>query len=252
MIPSPAAAVAPPLREPDALPQAPRPPAPSPAGRVAWGLFFVAEALLAFAPLIVMAPATGWPASLGEPAALQLSKVAAAPQAVLLGYALYLLYSIAIGPLLIVLAARTWGSLAHPAAASVAAFATLSVLARAIGILRWLTVMPLLATAHAAADPADRAAIELVFTAITEWGGGIGEILGVSLFMALAVALLSIGAWQRRALPRPVAALGAASSLALALLLVPAFGGPELMPVAAAVTLLSVWLLAVGLVFIRR
>jgi Domain of unknown function (DUF4386) len=216
------------------------------------GGFFIAEALLSFAPVVVLGAAIGWPASLDNPAAQQLAAVAAAPDGVRLGYGLYLLYSIAVAPLLLVLAARTWGSLAHPAAATVAVFAGLSALARAVGILRWLTVMPVLASAHAAADPGVRAGIELTFTAVHEWGGGIGEILGVSLFMALAMAGLAAGAWQRRTMPRPLALLGAVSALALLLLALPVVGAPEWMPVALAVSLLSAWMLAVGIALMWR
>ncbi len=99
---------------------------------------------------------------------------------------------------MIALAARLRGGLASPLGLTVAAFATLSALARSIGILRWLTVMPVLAAAHAAADPAARGQIEFVFDALTTYGGGIGEVLGVSLFMALALGLLAIGALRRR------------------------------------------------------
>jgi hypothetical protein len=234
------------------LPQAPHPPVSAPIRGRLLGGFFIAEALLSFAPVVVLGAAIGWPASLDAPAAQQLSAVAAAPEGVRLGYVLYLIYSIAVAPLLIVLAARTWGSLAHPAAAAVAAFAALSALARAIGILRWLTVMPVLAQAHASADPASRAGIELVFDAITTWGGGIGEILGVSLFMAVAMAVLVVGGWRTRAWPRPLAALGGLAALALALLSLPVAGGPDLMPVAVAVSLLSAWMLATGVVLMLR
>ena len=128
----------------------------------AWalGLFLIAEALLSLAPMAILGPAIGWPASLGAPAAQQLGAIGAASGAVAAGYAVYLLYSLLIVPLMIVLAARHLGGLANPWAATVVAFGALSALARAIGILRWLTVMPALATAHAAADPAGRAAIE--------------------------------------------------------------------------------------------
>ncbi len=225
---------------------------PAPGRQRLLGGFFVAEALLSFAPVVVLGAAIGWPASLDAPAAQQLGAIAAAPDGVRLGYVLYLLYSIAVAPLLIVLAARTWGSLAHPAAATVAVFAGLSALARSIGILRWLTVVPVLAQAHAGADPAARADIERLFDAVTTWGGGIGELLGVSLFMAAAMAVLAAGAWQRRVLPRALAVLGGVAALSLLLLSLPLVGAPELMPVALAVSLLSAWMLAVGVALMRR
>ena len=223
-------------------------------GRRTWGLglLLIGEALLSFAPLAVLGPAIGWPASLGSPAAQQLAAIGAAPTAVATGYAIYLVYSLLIAPLMIVLAARTFGSLAHPLAATVAAFGALSALARAIGILRWLTVMPVLATAHAAADPATRAQIELVFTATTRYGGGIGEVLGVSLLMAASVATLCAGALRQHALPTWLAALGLIAAAALAGMALPTLGLPLAVPTAAAVSLLSVWMLATGVHALTR
>ncbi len=217
----------------------------------ALGTLLIIDALLAFAPLAIMAPAIGWPQSLGNPAAQQLGAIAAAPGAVMAGYGLYLLYSILVAPVMMGLAARLGGGLASPLGATVAAFAALSALARAVGILRWLTVMPMLATSHASADPATQAQIELVFTALTAYGGGIGEVLGVSLFMALALGTLCGAALRQGQLPAWLAVLGLVSALLLAGLSLPVFGGPHAVPVAAAVSLLSLWMLAAGVHLLR-
>lgn len=216
------------------------------------GVLLIAEALLALAPMAILGPAIGWPASLDAPPADQLAAIGREPQAVALGYAVYLLYSILIAPVMILLAHRVFGGLLHPAAATVAAFAALSALARSIGILRWLTVMPVLATAHASADPAARAEIEQLFLAITTYGGGIGELLGVSLFMAAAVGVSSVAAWRQRSLPRSLAALGGVVALLLAGVALPALGIPVQVPMALAVSMLSVWMLSVGIWALRR
>ncbi len=200
------------------------PPSPAPRAR-ALGVLLIVEGLLALAPVAILGPAIGWPASLDKPAAEQLAAIAAAPAAVTTGYGVYLLYSILVAPVMIALAARLHGGLASPLGATVAAFAALSALARSIGILRWLTVMPGLATAHAAADP---------------------ELLGVSLFMALALGTLAVGALRRGGLPRWIAASALVTALALAALALPVFGGPDLMPMALAVSLLSLWMIATG------
>lgn len=210
------------------------------------GALLIAEGLLSFAPVAILGAAIGWPASLDRPAAEQLAAIAAAPQAVAAGYGVYLLYSILIAPVLIALAARLRGGLASPLGMTVAAFAVMSALARSIGILRWLTVMPVLATAHAAADPVRKTEIELVFDALTTYGGGIGEVLGVSLFMALAVGTLTVGALRGGGLPRWLSVFGLVAAVALGLLALPVFGGPDVMPVAAAVSLLSAWMIAAG------
>ncbi len=216
------------------------------------GALLIADALLSFAPLAILGPAIGWPASLGRPAAEQLAAIHANAGMVALGYGVYLLYSILVAPVMIGLAAKVFGGLQRPVAATVAAFGALSALARAIGILRWLTVMPALATAHAAADPATRGQIELVFTAVTAYGGGIGEVLGVALFMALALGTLCVAALRSGGMPRGLAGLGLASTALLAGLLLPVFGAAGVVPVAAAVSLLSVWMLAAGVWALRR
>ena len=223
----------------------------TPSHHRALGALLIADALLAFAPIAILAPAIGWPASLGKPAAEQLVAIASAPGAVVAGYGLYLLYSVLVAPLMIGLAARLQGGLSSPLDMTVAAFAALSALARSIGILRWLTVMPALAAAHSGANPATRAQIELLFNAITTYGGGIGEVLGVSLFMALSVGTLSVGALLRGGLPTWLAGLGLLTAAALAGLSLPVFGGPALVPVAAAVSLLSIWMLAAGVRMLR-
>jgi len=222
----------------------------SPARGLGWLL--IAEALLSFAPVVILGAAIGWPASLDRPAAEQLAAIGASADAVALGYGVYLLYSILIAPVMIGLAARCFGGLHGPLAMTVAAFGALSALARAIGILRWLTVMSALATAHAAADPAARAQIELVFSAVTDYGGGIGEILGVSLFMALSLGTLCIAALARGGLPKWLAALGVVSAAMLAALALPSLRIDLQMPVAAAVSVLSLWMLCAGVWLLRQ
>ncbi len=58
-----------------------------------------------------------------------------------MGNGVYLLYSILILPVMVLLAKRVFGSLAGPAAQIVVGLAALSVLARSIGILRWLAAL---------------------------------------------------------------------------------------------------------------
>jgi hypothetical protein len=125
-------------------------------------------------------------------------------------------------------------------------------MARSIGILRWLTVMPALALAWTAGDAAVKADLERVFLAVNEFGGGIGELLGVGLFMAIALGTLVVAAWRRGAMPAWLAVLGLVSAALLAGLILPAVGVPVAVPMAAAVSTLSVWMLATGAwVFLR-
>lgn len=221
------------------------PPSSTRLSRVAAALLIL-DGLLSLAPVVILGGAFGWPDSLRLPAATQLQAIAAKPDALALGYGLYLLYSMLIAPTMVVLTARVFGGLQSALAGTVAVLAGLSALARSIGILRWLTVMPALALAHAGADPAQQQVIHTVFTALNLWGGGIGELLGVSLFMALALGILSVGAWAQQRMPLLLCAVGLITALLLAGLSLPALRIPVEVSVAVAVTLLSVWMWAVA------
>jgi hypothetical protein len=209
-------------------------------------LLIIVTALLSFAPVAILAPAIGWPASLSLPAAAQLAAIGKAPGAVQLGYAVYLLYSLLVAPAMIFIAARAFGGLSRPLAIVAVSFAALSALARCIGILRWLTVMPVLSQAHVNADSASKANIELVFNSLNKFGGGIGELLGVSLFMAISVAIVCLVALRQRTLPAPLALLGLLSAGLLFGLFLPTLGVALVVPTALAVTVLTIWMIAVG------
>ena len=218
----------------------------------ALGVVLIFEALLSFAPVAILGAAIGWPASLRNPAAQQLGAIAAHADAVAWGYGVYLLYSVLIAPVMVLLAGRVFGGFHRPVAVCVAVFAGLSALARSIGILRWLTVMPELAAAHAKADATGRAMLELVFNAVHSYGGGIGEILGVGLFMALAVGTLSVAAWRDASMPKWLAGLGLLSSALLASMLLPPLHVQVNVPVAMVVTVLTLWMAAAGVWALRR
>ena len=210
------------------------------------GLLVAGTGLLALAPIAILGPAIGWPASLGAPAAQQLAAILNAPEAVAQGYGVYMVYSLLVLPAMLLVARRVFSGLAHPLAQLVVALAALSVLARSIGILRWLTVMPELAAAHASADAAQRSTIELVFNAVTRYGGGIGELLGVGLFMAVSVGLATGAALKRRSLPAWLAGLGLISAILLFGTFLPAVGIALKVPVAIAASSISLWMLAYG------
>ena len=216
--------------------------------RILLGVLLIAAALLSFLPIAILGPAIGWPASLRAPAGQQLAAIAAAPTAVALGYSVYLLYSVLILPVMTLLALRCSSSLAKPMAVMIVAFAALSVLARSIGILRWLTAMPVMAQQHAAADPAGQQILEAIFTTITTYGGGIGELLGVSLFMSFSLGLAMMAAWTGKTLPRWLAAFGMASALLLLALFLPTMGISIHIPIAVAVTVLALWMVVAGIV----
>ena len=210
------------------------------------GTFIVVEALLSLAPLGILGPAIGWPASLGSPAAQQLAAIAAQPGAVAAGYGVYLLYSLLILPAMVLVTRHAAGDASTALARIAVGFTVASMLARCIGILRWLTVMPVLAQAHGAAAPEARATIELLFSAVTLYGGGIGEVLGVSLLMSLSLGFAMAAAWQAGLAPAWLTLSGLVTALALGALSLPALGIAIRLPTAAPVSLLALWMIAFG------
>ncbi|MCY7289075.1 MAG: DUF4386 domain-containing protein [Cryobacterium sp.] len=203
------------------------------------GILAVIFGMLLFVPTIVLGAAIGWPASLGEPATNLMPLIAEQEGAVRLGYLSYLVYSVLFLPAVMAIARIVGdGSTTRLAIA----FAAISTLARSIGIIRWLVVLPAIAAAWVAA-PTD--ALAVVFTAINDWGGSIGELLGVSLFAAVAVGLLSV-AILRSDLPRWWGWLGLVVSAGQVLPAVELFGVDLGALLTVTTTAFQIWFLAIG------
>lgn len=152
-----------------------------------------------WAAFFILMPAINWPASLGEPPSVVLPLILEQAGAVFAGYLSYLLHALALIPLAVLLRSTLQMS---PVMGGVAvALGVLAGLAKALGIVRWLFLMPGLAVAYVdpAATDATRSAIEVVYNAFNAYAGGVGELLGVGLFagtwtIILSVALIRLGA----------------------------------------------------------
>ncbi|MGL5852891.1 MAG: DUF4386 family protein, partial [Phycicoccus sp.] len=85
---------------------------------------------------------------------------------------------------------------------------------RALGIVRWLVAMPALSDGYLAAEPgsAAREATMVVYTALNDYAGAVGEVLGVGLTGAVWM-LLVVGALHRAAQPRVIVGLGALTAV---------------------------------------
>lgn len=209
--------------------------------------------MLIFVPLLVLGSAINWPASLGDPASLVLPMLRQNAGAVRLGYAVYLFYSVLFFPVARILTRTAIGE-AGAALTTATGFAAISTLARSIGIVRWLSVMPLLAAAYA--DPAlgdgARANIDLLYRALNAFGGTIGEALGVSLVAALWLALTSAAALRAATWPRWLSVSGLLAAVVLALPLLE-LSGIDLGPIVSiSTTAIQLWLMAAGVWLLRR
>lgn len=210
------------------------------------------ESLLIFVPVVVLGRAVNWPAGLDDPAATTLPLVASHLGAVRLGYLTYLAYSLLFLPViaLFVSALTTAAGRARTVARLAVTLAAISALARGIGISRWLTTMPDLADQWQNADGGLRQILSVQFAAINDFGGGIGESLGVS---ALGAAAVLCATWAAREFaPRWLTVFGVVAGVAVALPLVE-LAGADIGPlITVGTTVVQLWLLAAAAVVFAR
>ena len=202
--------------------------------------------ILLFVPLIVLGAAINWPASLDEPATGIIPRIVEEADAVRVGYLVYLAYSVAFLPVVWLVGQVVRSSSMTRLAVL---FAALSTLARSIGIIRWLTVLPALAAGYVA-GPNDAEAV--VFDAINTFGGAIGELLGVSAFAALSLTFLSVAILRSDTLPAWLGAFGFVVVAALLLPWLEVFGADLGAAISVSSALVQLWFLVLGTVLLLR
>ncbi|MDX2235892.1 MAG: DUF4386 family protein [Hyphomonadaceae bacterium] len=224
------------------------------------GASAIALAVVFNVPYAILAATYDYPDVLRRPAGEALDMFAAGGGALILTWHGFALSALALAPLAMALS-LTPARVAHrPALAIGAAIAgALAGLAQAIGLWRWVFVVPGLARTHAdaAATPEARRAAAQTFDLINQYGGvAIGEHLG-QLLTALFVALLSGLQWGESR--RVTAGVGFATALAIAAGtgegLALALGGPGdafALATIAGFLGLAAWLIATGAGLLRR
>jgi hypothetical protein len=217
------------------------------------GWLLVGESLLIFVPLSVLGSAINWPKSLGDPADKILPLLVQNAPAVRFGYLVYLVYSI----LFWVVALLTIRVLSDEEPDSISlwiatGFGIASAVARCLGIIRWLVAMPALAILYT--DPsistATRESIAVVYRALNDYAGSVGELLGVSLFAGLWLAIVSFKILETRILPRWLGFLGLISATILGIQLAKLFGVELGAFISISVSVLHLWFLAMGIVLV--
>ncbi len=221
----------------------------------ATALLLILEPVFMLTAFSVLSSSINWPASLDEPASVNLPLITQQSGAVILGYGSYLLFSLLILPISVMLYFALKGREASPLLAVAAAVGVVSALARALGIGRWLFLMPALAEVYL--DPgssqATREAVEVAYAAFNEYAGGVGEIIGVSMTGAFWVGLTSVALLRSERFP---SWLGLVGLLAAAVLLAGALPivGLDLgaLVTALGVNVYLVWAVALAVVLLRR
>ncbi|NJL33752.1 MAG: DUF4386 domain-containing protein [Chloroflexaceae bacterium] len=166
------------------------------------GVLFLVQFALFLIPLIVLGSAINWPVSLGDPASEVLPRIAEQASAVTIGYSGYFASALLLLPIAVLVSQlfdKRYSGLILTGAilGSIASFAKL------FGIARWLVAMPFLADIYLdpAATDVTREATIVVYTALNEYAGGVGELLGVALFSGLWTLAVAVLIMRTRQLP---------------------------------------------------
>ncbi|GAB4496698.1 MAG: hypothetical protein OHK003_02730 [Anaerolineales bacterium] len=167
------------------------------------------------------------------------------------GYFVYLIYSILFF-FVILFTARVVAvnETFDPALKAAVGLAALSALARSIGIVRWLSVMPVLAKLYVGGTPETQATISIVYDAINAYGGTIGEALGVGLFAGLSMLALSVAMLCVPDAPKWLGIFGVVSGIAVSLQSLELFGVDLGALITVLVAVLQFWFLAAGIRFL--
>ncbi|MEZ4590296.1 MAG: DUF4386 family protein [Chloroflexota bacterium] len=218
-------------------------------------VLLIIEFLLIFAPLLILGAAINWPASLDEPASVNLPLILAQNGSVLTGYGIYLVYSLLFWPVAYLTGRALVGNDLENSLFRIATgFAALSTLARTLGIVRWLFAMPVLARLYTdpSATPALQQTISVVYDMLNAYAGGVGELLGVGLFAALWLVLVSILIIRQAAWPNWLGAFGFVAAASLSITLLDVVGYDMGLMAIISVTLLHFWMLATAWVLWRK
>lgn len=218
------------------------------------GWVLVAESLLLFAPVVILGRAISWPQSLGNPAEDMLPLLAQNAAAVRFGYLLYLAYSILFGVVAwLTIQVLSNGKTDAVWARVAAGFGLASMVTRCLGIIRWLVAMPALATLYTAPTTTDatREAIAVVYRVLNDYAGSVGEVLGVSLFAALWLVLVSMTILKTRVVSRWLGFFGLVSAGLLAVQLTELFGRDLGAFISVSVSVLQLWFLLLGVALLR-
>ncbi|MGF1576301.1 MAG: DUF4386 family protein [Cyanophyceae cyanobacterium] len=219
------------------------------------GSLLILEGLLIYIPLIVLGSAIGWPASLGDPPSQVLPAIVEQSTAVTGGYLVYLAYSVLFYPMsLLVVNCLVANPGNTPYLNMAIGFGLASTITRVLGIIRWLVAMPALARVYE--DPGSseltRTVVEVVYQVLNDYAGSIGEVLGVGLFAALWLTIVSAVMWRTGSLPRWIALWGMVAALLQLILLLELTGIDLGGFITLSGVVLHLWFLAAGILLFRK
>ncbi|MEQ1755190.1 MAG: DUF4386 family protein [Micropepsaceae bacterium] len=167
--------------------------------RKATGLTAIATAIAFNIPFSILASTFSYPDILRRPAAEVLSLFSAGGPALVLTWYAFMLAALLLIPMSVALSISSERLQSAPGRAIGAAISgSLAGITQAIGLSRWIFVVPTLAVMQSSSDASAQQAGQTTFTVLNQYGGvAIGEHLG-QLLTALFVAQLSSIQWNER------------------------------------------------------
>ncbi|MEM9715331.1 MAG: hypothetical protein AAF826_02320 [Pseudomonadota bacterium] len=197
----------------------------------------------------ILFPAINWPASLDEPPSVILPLILEQSTAVFWGYLSYLVHAIAL--ILLAILLRDALGLKGAMGTAIVSFGVLAGFAKALGITRWLFLMPGMAATYVdpSATDATQAAIAVVYDAFNAYAGGVGELMGVGLFAGVWTILIAIVLIKNGFRITGYAGLGAAALLLSTLLSVVGIESPLMLTLSG--ILWQFWTLGLAIVLWR-
>lgn len=180
------------------------------------GICAIALAIMFNVPFSILAATYNYPDVLRGPPGEALDLFNAGGAQLILTWHAFALSALALTPMAIALSLTPQRIANTPALAIGAAITgALAGLAQAIGLWRWVFVIPLLAHEHATGAPDAQLAAERAFAILNQYGGvAIGEHLG-QLLTALFILMLALVQWSERARISAIIGFVAAAAIAL-------------------------------------
>lgn len=133
-------------------------------------------------------------------------------------------------------------------------FGVISAVARSLGIIRWLFLMPVLARIYLdpQTDSATRQTVSVIYDAFNAYAGGVGEILGVGLFGGAFFGLISVAMIRSARFPSWIGYAGLAVAALLAVGALGLFGLDVGSFIPVSVTALQLWMLVLAVLLFFR
>jgi hypothetical protein len=216
-------------------------------GLAVTGFVSILQGLLMLVPTFVLGAAINWPDSLDYSASELLPDLLEQEGAVRLGYTVYLIYSILFCVAIFTLTKLAMGKSMSRLMTLIMGFAAISTLSRSIGIVRWLVPMPLLAEDWAGASEQERIAISATYDSLNWFGGTVGEVLGVSIFAALTIFIISVAFLKDGLVPKWIGFFGFLAALSTLATASELLGfEPDTLVIVFGTTMVQFWFLGIG------